>query len=198
MKYFYLLLVISIFFVACSGNKQQKDEINVEKPDKIDEQIIEDTINPQLDTVEITEVENDEVDEYYSDPLVVSYTKISDTMIINEDCAILLWPDSLELVAMQEKYPEGYVEILDDMIYYASDAAMALNDAGIKNFFCDKTVIQFINSPKDYFIERKKTEGSMIFLKQGKEPYITYSVNFNLDSCKNYFSDIKVDSITTE
>jgi len=196
MKIIYLILFISVFIFACNGNKQTEELTDESNQKDNDIEIIEDSVIIKDSSDNNIEIETDTVpvDEYYNDPLVVSYTKISDTMLISEDCVLFLWPDSLEVIEMQNKYPDGYMEILDDMIYYASDAAIALDGADIRNFFCDKSVIQFVSTPKDIFIKRKKTDGNMIFLKNGKEPYIGYTIDFNLDSCLIYFYDAIIDT----
>jgi len=135
------------------------------------------------------------IDEYFNDPVIKSYTSESDTLVISENCVIFLWPDSLEVEEMKTKYPDGYAEILDDMIYYASDAAIALDSEGIKNFFCDKSVLQFKDDKKDSFIKRKKVDGNMILFKYGEKPVIIYAINFDIEYCRNFFSATPTDSI---
>ncbi len=199
MKYYCFIFVLSLVLVACKGNKQHTDDDNGHDNVEIyDKDIVQDSDSSATGTIDTIKLEDEVVDEYFDDPLVVSYTKVSDTMQISEDCVIFLWPDSLELAEIKQEYPEGYIEILDDMIYYASDAAIALNKEGIKNFFCDKSVIQFTNSPEDSFIERKKTEGSMIFFRNKKEPHISYSIDFDLKVCRDYFYKTETDSVTIE
>lgn len=189
-----IIIVISLFLIfACNSKPRELHN----------EDVFSDTItNEKVITVDDTNTnesyfENDDelfndttpIDEYYSDPLVVSYSQHSDTMVISEDCVIFLWPDSLELVEIQKKYPDGYLEILDDMIYYASDAAIALDDAGIRNFFCDKSVLQFKGTKKDTFLKRKKVEGNMIFYKSTQKPQISYAIEFKIDEAINFFSE---------
>ncbi len=206
MKILYLILLISVFLFACNKNKQTKDlsdkttNINMDKIVK-DSVIIEDSTEITEDTANNISIKQNDtipVDKYFTDPLVVNYTKHSDTMLINEDCVVFLWPDSLEVVEMQKKYPDGYMEILDDMIYYASDAAIALNGSNIKNFFCDKSIIQFTNTPNDIFLKRKETDGNMIYLKKGKEPFISSTTDFVLETCKHYFNANNIDTLSIE
>jgi len=128
------------------------------------------------------------IDEYFDDPIIKSYTSESDTLVVSENCVIFLWPDSLEIEEIKIKYPDGYAEILDDMIYYASDAAIALDNEGFKNFFCDKSVIQFKGDKKDTFIKRKKTDGNMILFKYGEKPVISNAIEFDINVCKQFFA----------
>lgn len=138
---------------------------------------------------------NQVIDEYFNDPVVKSYSSESDTLVISEDCVIFLWPDSVEVEELKIKYPEDYLEILDDMIYYASEAAMALDAVNIKNFFCDKSVLLFTGGKKDIFLKRKKVEGNMILFKKGEKPFISYAIDFDIDVCTKFFAPAITDSI---
>lgn len=139
------------------------------------------------------------IDEYFDDPVIKSYTSESDTLVIAENCVVFLWPDSLEIEEIKVKYPDGYSEILDDMIYYASEAAMSLDEAGIKNFFCDKSVIQFKGDKKDTFLKRKKVEGNMILFKYGEKPVISNAIDFDLAVCTKFFApEIIEDTVSVE
>lgn len=128
------------------------------------------------------------VDEYFNDPIIKSYTSLSDTLIVAEDCVIFLWPDSLDIEEIKIKHPNGYTEILEDMIYYSSEAAIALDGAGIKNFFCDKSVLLLKNNKKDICLTRKKVAGNMILFKYGEKPVISYAVEFDINLCTNFFA----------
>lgn len=128
------------------------------------------------------------VDEYFNDPIVKSYTSQSDTLVVAEDCIIFLWPDSLDIEKMKIDYPDGYTEILEDMIYYASEAAITLDGAGIKNFFCDKSVLLLKNDKKDICLTRKKVTGNMILFKYGEKPVISYAVDFDMNLCTKFFT----------
>ncbi len=138
---------------------------------------------------------NQIIDEYFDDPIVKSYASESDTLVISEDCVIFLWPDSIEVEDLKLKYADGYLEILDDMIYYASEAAMSLDALDIKNFFCDKSVLLFKGEKKDIFMKRKKVEGNMILFKKGAKPFISYAIDFDIDVCTKFFAPAVSDSI---
>ncbi|MDD3741799.1 MAG: hypothetical protein PHH30_11215 [Bacteroidales bacterium] len=185
-KIIYLILTTALF--SCN-NLVSEGEINNDKLN------VEDTsINSDLDLNEI----NDTIvviDEYFEDPIIKSYTSESDTLVVSENCVIFLWPDSLEIEEIKIKYPDGYAEILDDMIYYASDAAIALDNEGYKNFFCDKSVIQFKGDKKDIFIKRKKTDGNMILFKYGEKPVIMNAIDFEIDFCRSFFTVAVTDSV---
>ncbi|MDD2385928.1 MAG: hypothetical protein PHP52_04010 [Bacteroidales bacterium] len=198
IKIFFIIILIVSTLSACTSrstsNSKLEDECdtvvnkngNISKDTNLYKAYIEDyqsEINGSIP-----------VDEYYSDPLVVSYSRHSDTMIINENCVIFLWPDSLEIIELQDKYPVRYLDILDDMISHASDAAIAMDADGIKNFFCDKSVIKFINSPKNIILQRKKVEGDMLMFKYGEKPLVLYALEFDIKQAKTFFLD-KVDTL---
>ncbi len=185
---FYLL--IAMFILSCN-NPASEGKIN-------DDNLVVDSSVIDIENDQNSNGNNDTVhviDEYFNDPIVKSYTSKSDTLVISENCVIFLWPDSLEIEEMKAKYPEGYAEILDDMIYYASDAAIALDTEGIKNFFCDKSTIQFKDDKKDTFIKRKKTNGNMILFKYGEKPVIMNAIDFEIGYCRNFFAASAKDSI---
>lgn len=180
---FIVFIILSLSVLSCinSGDGKIVDDAN----DTLDD------YNPDDDTIV--------VDEYFDDPIVKSYTSESDTLVVAEDCVIFLWPDSLELEDLKLKYPDGYAEILDDMIYYASDAAMALDAAGIKNFFCDKAILLLKDDKKDIVITRKKVEGNMIYFRYGKKPFISYAIEFDIDAATKFFApEIIEDSVAVE
>jgi len=199
MRLVFIISLIITILSACTNNqastskdKSEPDNIvhkngNAVEDTNVYSSYIEDYQNDIYDTVN--------VDDYYSDPLVISYSQHSDTMVINENCVIFLWPDSLEIVEIQNKYPIRYLEILDEMISPASDAAIELDAAGIKSFFCDKSVIGFVNTPKNTFLHRKKAEGDMVMFKYGEKPHVLYAIEFDIKQAKVFFTDV-VDTIS--
>ncbi|HNQ69190.1 MAG TPA: hypothetical protein PKN32_12480 [Bacteroidales bacterium] len=185
---FYLLIALFIF--SCN-NPASEGKIN-------DDNLVVDSSVIDIENDQNSNGNNDTVhviDDYFNDPIVKSYTSNSDTLVVSENCVIFLWPDSIEVEEMKAKYPDGYAEILDDMIYYASDAAIALDTEGIKNFFCDKSTIQFKGDKKDIFIKRKKTNGNMILFKFGEKPVIMNAIDFEIEFCRNFFAATITDSI---
>lgn len=183
----YLILATALF--SCN-NLVSEGEIDNDKL-SVDSSVInnDSNLNENNDTVIV-------IDEYFEDPIIKSYTSNSDTLVISENCVIFLWPDSLEIEEMKINYPDAYTEILDDMIYYASDAAIALDNEGYKNFFCDKSVLQFKGEKKDTFIKRKKTDGNMILFKSGEKPVIMNTVDFEINLCRKFFTVTVTDTVS--
>lgn len=200
MKIIFVITLTVSLLSACtnkpaahSKDSEQCDTIvpknyNVSEDSNVYKSYIEDYQNVTNDSAPI--------DEYYSDPLVVSYTQHNDTMVIKENCVIFLWPDSLEIVEMQDAYPVRYLDILDDMISHTADAAIAMDADGIKNFFCDKSVIKFVSDPKDIILHRKKVEGDMLMFKYGEKPFVLYALEFDIEQAKAFFTNKKVDTLT--
>ncbi len=183
-----IYLIFSLIILSCinSGNGENTIGDNYNS-DSLD---IGDDYNPDSNVV---------IDDYFEDPIVKSYTSESDTLVISQDCVIFLWPDSLEVEEMKIQYPDGYAEILDDMIYYASEAAIALDGASIRNFFCDKSVLLLKNDKKDIVLNRKKVEGNMILFRYGKKPIISYAIDFNIDATTKFFApELIADSVAVE
>lgn len=180
-----IYIVFSLIVFSCANSDSQ---INDES-----QSVDADTITNNIFTQDTTLV----IDEYFNDPVIISYVSNSDTLVISEDCVVFLWPDSLEIEEMKIKYPEDYLTILDDMIFYASEAAISLDKSEIKNFFCDKSVILFKGDKKDIFLKRKKVEGNLILYKYGVKPKISYAIDFNIEDCIHFFTPATVpDSVT--
>ncbi len=131
--------------------------------------------------------------EYFEDPIIQSYTKASDTLIISEDCVIFLWPDSLEVEEIKIKHPNSYPIILEDMIFYASQIAIALDSLNIKNFFSDKQILLIKNDEGDEIIKRKQTKNNILINKEGSKPIFFNSIDFDLDSCIKVFYPLMQD-----
>ncbi len=189
-----IYLIISLTILSCINPGTKKDTGGLKENDETssgNKVNVGDSGNISHDTIQV-------IDEYFNDPVVKSYSSESDTLVISEDCVIFLWPDSLEVEELKIKYPDDYLEILDDMIYYASDAAMALDAVNIKNFFCDKSVLLFTGSQKNIFLKRKKVEGNMILFKKGEKPFISYAIDFDIDICTKFFAPEMTDSIKSE
>ncbi|MDD2633916.1 MAG: hypothetical protein PHW82_00285 [Bacteroidales bacterium] len=198
MRVVFLMILIVSMLGACIQNSVSDNKTGQQTDTIVDKK---DTVSQDTDVYKVYIEDNKSeisdsipVDEYYSDPLVVSYVQQSDTMVINENCVIFLWPDSLEIVAMQDQYPVRYLDILNDKISYVSDAAIVMDADGIKNFFCDKSVIKFINAPEDIILQRKKVEGDMLMFKYGKQPYVLDAVEFDIEQVKAFFVD-KIDTL---
>mgnify|MGYP001200009697 FL=1 len=126
--------------------------------------------------------------DYFEEPIIQSYTQNSDTLVISEDCVIFFWPDSLEIEDLKIKNPNSYSEILEEMISLASEVAISLDAANIKNFFCDKEILLIKNIDSQEIIKRKKVDFNMVIFKYGTQPVFCNTFDYNKDSCANIFN----------
>ncbi len=199
MSKYCILLIISTFLFACKGGSNQAedslDDKNTQEIINKEEPVIKkDTSN--LDTLDVKEdSDTTSFNNCYSDTLLVNYVQVSDTMKIEEECVLFLWPDSLEIAELKEKFPQTYLDIIDSMIYKTSQVSMELENAGIKNFFCDRSVIYFNDTNKELFLKRKQIDGNMLFYKKGKEVIISNVIEFDINKCLDFFSNVKNDTI---
>lgn len=112
------------------------------------------------------------------------------TMIIRENHAVFLWPDTIEIKEWQEKYSESdYDEVIFDMTYYFGMAGELLDSLNISQIRCDKKFLVFVKSDKSEIkINRKETKGDMVFFNVDKEPIIAWAIDYRQDSVKSYFN----------
>jgi hypothetical protein len=155
-----------------------------------------DTINAEdsdsnSDDYAINDSGNEQIDDYFNDPIIASYKSASDTLFVSEDCVIFLWPDSTEIAKIKSSYTEEeYMGILEDMIWYSSIAGIKLDSVGINNAYFDKTTLVFTNfNKKSFKYKRKELKGNMILFAMAKEPIIMNAIDFDLDFCQKYFTN---------
>jgi len=110
------------------------------------------------------------------------------TLIVNENSVIFLFPDSIEIKELQAKYSEdAYNEVVSDMVWYPDQAGQKLDSLKIKNMHCDKEYIVFKQvDNKEIKLKRKELQGNMVIFNINKDPKISWANEFNIDSVQNY------------
>ncbi|MCK9255864.1 MAG: hypothetical protein GX793_09285 [Bacteroidales bacterium] len=150
------------------------------------------------DSLDLKTIRND----YFEEPVIQSYRKESDTLVISEDCVIFLWPDSLEIENLKITKPNSYLQILEEMISSASEVALSLDAVNIKNYFSDKEVLLIKNIDSQEIIHRKKVNFNMVVFKYGEKAIFCNTFDYDKDSCANIFNNseilIDLDSIDNE
>jgi len=116
-------------------------------------------------------------------------TKSKNEAIIDENCVIFLWPDSIEIEKMQaENSEEVYNEIVADLTWYPGIAAEVLDSFKIKNISCDEEYIILRNSKnKETKLKRKEIKGDMILFRIDKEPIFSSAISFERELTLKYF-----------
>lgn len=111
------------------------------------------------------------------------------TLVINENCFVFLWPDSIEIAQLKAKYSEeAYNTIVDDITWYIAQAGMTCDTLKIKYYYCDKDFIIFKNSEgKQVRLKRRESEGDMVLINLKKEPRIEHSASFDKEAVLKYF-----------
>ncbi|MEJ5268453.1 MAG: hypothetical protein WHW07_11700, partial [Bacteroidales bacterium] len=142
---FYIFFVFSISFIACnSGGKSSTAN-----------EIVEDsTLNINDSIEDISAVKMNFTDDYFDDPIIQNYQQKSDTLYIAEDCVIFLWPDSLDIEQMKKQNPDSYIDVLRFKMESAAEIAILLDSLGIKNFYCDKSILWLEVVGNDFFVNR--------------------------------------------
>jgi hypothetical protein len=110
-------------------------------------------------------------------------------LVVNENCVIFLWPDSIEITKMQKENDEDtYNEIIADMTWYPGVAMEILDSFNIKRISCDKEYLLLKNSQKkEIKLKRKEIQGDMILFRVDKDPIISYAMEFDKSLVLKYF-----------
>lgn len=180
MRRIYFLTIIILLLFSCSNSVEKQIKEN-----NYDEN--GDTSLFKFKNEDSLELKSKNYD-YFEEPIIQSYRKESDTLVIAEDCVIFLWPDSLEIENLKIAKPNSYLEILEEMISSASEVALSLDSENIKNYFSDKEVLLIKNIDNQEIIHRKKVNFNMVVFKYGEKAVFCNTFDYNKDSCANIFN----------
>ena len=113
----------------------------------------------------------------------INQTLPVNSMVINENAVIFLFPDSIEISEMQAKYDEEtYNEIVADLTWYPGLAGEVLDSVKIKNLHCNNEYIVFKSSDgRQTILKRKEIDGDMIVFNVEKDPLISSASQFRLN-----------------
>jgi hypothetical protein len=111
------------------------------------------------------------------------------TILVEKNCVIFLYPDSIEIEEMKKKYGEDdFYTVADDLSWYQGTAGIILDSLKIKQISSDKEYIILKNNKnvcKKY--TRKALDGDMILFNVNKEPIIKSSIDFDQKMVLKYF-----------
>ena len=116
-------------------------------------------------------------------------TEEPDTLFVENNMVVFLWPDSSEQIIMKEKFDENsYNKFVDDLTWYTEKAVEMLDSIKVENRITDKDVIILKSADKDEIVyNRKELQGNMILFKAGKEPVITTMTGYKRKEVHEYF-----------
>lgn len=116
-------------------------------------------------------------------------TEVQDTLFVENNMVVFLWPDSTEQVVFKERFDEtSYNKFVDDLTWYTEKAVGMLDSIKVENRITDRDVI-VIKRPdqQEIVFIRKELQGNMILFKTGKEPVITSMTGYNPTEVRDYF-----------
>ncbi len=182
-RLYYSSVIIISLLISCTNPAEKSKKDNTYGED-------EDVFLLKYEDKDSLKLKSDTGDsyDYFEEPIIQSYTQKSDTLVISEDCVIFFWPDSLEIEDLKIKHPNSYSEILEEMISIASEVAISLDAANIKNYFCDKEILLIKNVDSQEIIKRKKVDFNMVIFKYGTQPVFCNTFDYDKDSCANIFN----------
>lgn len=112
-----------------------------------------------------------------------------DTLYVENNMVVFLWPDSSEQIVMKEKYDENsYNKFVDDLTWYTEKAVQMLDSLKVEHRITDKDVVILKSADKDEIVyNRRELQGNMILFKAGTKPVITSMTGYNRKEVHDYF-----------
>jgi hypothetical protein len=113
--------------------------------------------------------------------------------ILDEDCALLVYPTESQIEDMKKEYgDDDFYTIADDSQFYQASAIEKLDSAGIRQVVSNvKNFVRFKGADREWTLDVRKKgfpEWHIIFFKKDKAPKIVYGVDVRTDSIKAYFN----------
>ena len=115
--------------------------------------------------------------------------EVFDTLLIEQNTAVLWWPDSNDQVIMIENYDEiSYNKFVDDMTWYTQNAVELFDSLGISNKVTSRDFIVFRKSDNSTIVlKRKEVKGNMVLLHKDKEPLVLSMDSYNKREIFDYY-----------
>lgn len=112
-----------------------------------------------------------------------------DTLVLNNNIAVLWWPDSVDQVIMKASYDKiSYNKFVDDMTWYTQKAIEFFDSLNIDNRITDIDVIVFKRSEgQGIVLNRKEIDGNMVLFHAEKEPLILSIDDFNRKEIVSFY-----------
>jgi hypothetical protein len=139
-----------------------------------------------------------------SDSVVVDFSNVENYLytgpvdasaidILDEDCALLVYPTESQIEDMKKEYgDDDFYTIADDSQFYQASAIEKLDSAGIRQVVSNvKNYVRFKGANREWTLDVRKKgfpEWNIIFFKKDKAPKIVYGVDVRTDSIKAYFN----------
>lgn len=131
----------------------------------------------------------------YMDVANYSYSGAIDTataMVVDFDCAVLIYPTDAQVEAMQKEYgEEDFSTVADDAMFYQSMATEKLDSAGIKLvIITKKRYVKFQGASGEWTMDVRKKgfpEWNLILFSKDKAPKITYATDLTNENLESYY-----------
>ena len=172
------IVVLCIVLLNCSSPKEDKGAAT--DRDRT-------TVQPKADSISVSDIDFFDIRSYVTeDPI-----NQNDLTIVDEDCAVLVYPTEEQLDRMEKKYgtDDFYIKA-DDASYYQGMAIGLLDSLKVKTISSKKSLMRFVGINKIYTIHTRKEgypEWNLFLFKKDKEPIVIGTVGLNAEVIHTYF-----------
>ncbi|WKZ58797.1 MAG: hypothetical protein QY309_13070 [Cyclobacteriaceae bacterium] len=129
----------------------------------------------------------DEYKEFYNSDT----TNIPSDLIIDFDCAVLIYPDEAEINKMKKEYGEDdFYIIADDNNWYQGMAIEMLDSLGIKKATVHGDSLRFKGESRTWGFDLKRdslTGWNLILFSRTKGPQVVSTVDLTTQQIRDYF-----------
>ncbi|MCE2996183.1 MAG: hypothetical protein ACK5RG_19660 [Cyclobacteriaceae bacterium] len=172
------IVVLFLVLLNCSTHKEDKG---------VDTDRVGTIMQPKSDSGPISDIDYFNIQSYLTLDSIIR----DDLTIVDEDCAILVYPTEEQLDRMEKKYgSDDFYIIADDASYYQGMAIGLLDSLKVKTISAKKPFTRFVGTTKKYTIHIRKEgfpEWNLFLFKKDKEPVVIGTVGLNAEVIKGYF-----------
>ncbi|MBI3218603.1 MAG: hypothetical protein HYZ44_03760 [Bacteroidetes bacterium] len=147
------------------------------------------TVQFKADSVPVSDIDYFNIRSYLTEDPVNQ----SDLTIVEEDCAILVYPTEEQLDRMEKKYgSEDFYVIADDASYYHGMAIGLLDSLKVKKISAKTSFLRFVGKKNNYTIDLRKEdfpEWNLFLFKKDKEPAVIGTVGLTAEVIQDYFKN---------
>lgn len=148
-----LILSLTIILLVACQNKQKENISSTILKDTLTSISTANSINTSADKEEGWQKHQQS---FRLENFLVSSLPSSDYLTINDNAAIFIFPDSLQIMGMRERYSEeDFYTIADDNSYYISQARSYCEKKKIKIVDHTNRYIKFVTKTKEIYFDTK-------------------------------------------
>lgn len=112
--------------------------------------------------------------------------------MIDSTCAILVDPTEEQIKKMETEYGDDFPTIMDDNVFFMSEAYQRLDSSKIKVVSADQRFLKLMGVSESWVLDVRKEgapEWNMIFFHKNKKPEVLSSLDVTYEKITDYFGN---------